>query len=73
MQTLEIEVTGMTCQGCVARLTKVLSGTEGVMRTEVTLDPPVAVLAYDSARTDPEKLRERIVRAGYGAGAQVRP
>lgn len=67
MTTIAFDVTGMTCQGCVNRLTKVLAGTEGVTEATVTLEPPMAMLRFDPAATSPDSLRDRVVRAGYGA------
>ncbi|MBM3260194.1 MAG: heavy-metal-associated domain-containing protein [Candidatus Sericytochromatia bacterium] len=67
MSTIAFDVTGMTCQGCVNRLTKVLAGTDGVTEASVTLDPAMAVLHFDPATTTPDNLQERVVRAGYGA------
>ncbi|MEB3237015.1 MAG: heavy-metal-associated domain-containing protein [Candidatus Sericytochromatia bacterium] len=70
MSSIAFDVSGMTCQGCVNRLTKVLSGTAGVAEASVTLEPPVATLQFDPETTTPEQLQERVVRAGYGASVR---
>jgi copper chaperone CopZ len=67
MTTIAFDVTGMTCQGCVNRLSKVLTGTDGVSEAIVTLEPPMATLRFDPTATTPENLQDRVVRAGYGA------
>ncbi|MDZ4713711.1 MAG: cation transporter [bacterium] len=36
------KITGMTCNSCVSKVQKTLSGIEGVEKAEVTLDPPQA-------------------------------
>ena len=61
--TLRVE--NMTCSGCVATVTRVLSGLDGVRDVKVTLDPPKAVVLYDSSKLGPEDLTRATARAGY--------
>lgn len=62
MTTLEVD--GMTCNGCVGRLQKVLSKLEGVTEAIVTLEP-------GEAKVDGSIPRESIVAAIEGAGFDV--
>ncbi len=62
MTTLKVD--GMTCNGCVGRLQKVLSKLEGVTEAIVTLDP-------GEAKIDGPVSRETIVAAIEGAGFDV--
>jgi copper chaperone CopZ len=47
MQTIHYAVTGMTCNGCVARVKKILE--QQADSVEVTLDPPTATLVNPKA------------------------
>lgn len=40
-------ISGMTCNGCVATVKKILETIPGITSVEVTLDPPVATLMMD--------------------------
>lgn len=69
METATIEVGGMTCQGCVASVTRVLQAVLGVTEAKVTLEPSLATVVYDSGRTNVEALKAAIDGAGYDARA----
>ena len=66
MDNLEMNVTGMSCQGCVASVTRVLKAVPGVSDVNVTLQPPRAHVAYDSTRTTAAALKAAVEDAGYG-------
>jgi len=38
METVELKVEGMDCQGCVKSLTRMLSGVPGVSKVDVSLE-----------------------------------
>ena len=69
MENARISVQGMTCQGCVASVTRVLKAIPGVADVSVTLQPAAANVAYDAARTNVPALKAAIEDAGYGTGA----
>ena len=52
METVKLDVQGMTCQGCVASVTRVLRAVPGVADAAVTLQPGAATVTFDPARTD---------------------
>ncbi len=60
-----LTITGMTCGGCVNSVTRVLQAVPGVQQAAVTLVPSQAVVSYDAARTDPEKLAQAVAGAGF--------
>ena len=66
MDKLELNVKGMSCQGCVASVTRVLKAVPGVSDVTVTLQPPLARVAYDGARTTVAVLKAAVEDAGYG-------
>jgi len=62
-----IDVSGMTCAACQARVQKALSSAPGVLDANVNLMTAEATVAYDPAGASAEALVERIRGAGYGA------
>jgi len=65
MESVTLNVQGMTCGGCVASVTRVLKAVPGVTEAAVTLQPGVANVTYDPARTQPAALRAAIEDAGF--------
>jgi copper chaperone CopZ len=65
METTRFNVQGMSCQGCVASVTRVLKAVPGVTDAAVTLNPGSAAVTYDPARTDVAALAAAIADAGY--------
>ena len=68
METITLEVRGMTCMGCVASLRRVLEALPGVSSAEVTLTPARAIVRHDPARTGARAIRDAIRDAGYDSG-----
>jgi copper chaperone len=68
MEEIEFDVRGMTCQGCVASVTRVLKAVPGVTDVSVTLQPGTAAVAYDATRTNVPALKAAIEDAGYAVG-----
>lgn len=66
MSTVALDITGMTCAACSARIEKVLSRTPGVHRAEVNLALERASIDVDDA-VGPETLVAAVEKAGYGA------
>jgi len=62
---LVLKVGGMTCQGCVKNVTNALRPIEGVGRTEVDLERKRAAVWFDAGKTNEEKIRGAIRKAGY--------
>jgi copper chaperone len=65
MEDITLNVQGMTCGGCVASVTRVLKAVPGVAEATVTLQPGVAKVTFDPARTQPTALRAAIEDAGF--------
>ena len=59
----------MTCQGCVASVTRVLKAVPGVSDVVVTLQPGTATVVYDATRTTLPALKAAIEDAGYDVAA----
>ena len=55
----------MSCDGCSARLQKVLSGKDGVQSAEVSFADKQAVLEFDAAQITSAQLQEAVEKAGF--------
>jgi copper chaperone len=69
MDTISLNVQGMNCGGCVASVTRALKAVAGVADVAVTLQPGVANVTFDPARTSAAALRSVIEDAGYDVAA----
>ena len=67
METVELKVDGMDCQGCVKSVTRVLNGVAGVENVDVSLEEGRARVTYDPAKAGPPEFKRAIERAGYKA------
>jgi len=65
METITMNVRGMTCGGCVASVTRVLKAVPSVTDATVTLQPGAAKVTFDPARTGAPALRAAITDAGF--------
>jgi copper chaperone CopZ len=69
METINWSISGMHCDGCSARLQKVLSGKTGVQSAEVSFAEKQASLEYDSALITANQLQQAIEKAGFEISA----
>jgi copper chaperone len=65
MQTVTLNISGMTCGGCVRGVSNVLKALDGVVKADVSLDKQCAVVDYDAAKLNPEQLKRAVEGAGY--------
>jgi copper chaperone len=68
METIQLNVHGMTCNGCVASVTKVLQALPGVGGVEVSLEDKRALVQYDPARVGAAQFKAAIEDAGFDVG-----
>jgi mercuric ion binding protein len=64
-QTVTLSVPGMTCAACPITVKKALTKVEGVSQVDVTLEKREAVVTFDDARADTQKLTKATEDAGY--------
>jgi copper ion binding protein len=69
MESMTLPVSGMTCQGCVASVTRALSRVPGVAKVDVSLPEEKASVEFDPAQTDVAALRAAVERAGFKSPA----
>lgn len=60
----KIKIRGMTCQHCVAAVTKALSSIEGIDNVSVDLESGEATFE-ENIPVDPRIIREKIEDEGY--------
>lgn len=65
METVELKVDGMDCQGCVKSVTRMLAGVAGVAAVDVSLEQARARITYDPAKAGLAEFKRAIERAGY--------
>jgi P-type Cu+ transporter len=61
----DFAITGMTCNGCAARIEQALRSQPGVTAAAVSFAATAASITYDPQRTDPAQLRETITGLGF--------
>jgi copper chaperone len=72
MEDLTLQIDGMSCGHCVARVKKALSNLDGVEVRNVEVGS--AEMSYDPSRVSPGQVLEAVDAAGYEprvAGASV--
>lgn len=66
MQTEIFKVSGMTCGGCVSKVTKILKAINGVDEVNVTLANGEAKVQFDADLSSSAELKAAVKGAGYG-------
>ncbi|MBC3879514.1 mercury resistance system periplasmic binding protein MerP [Undibacterium sp. FT79W] len=64
-QTVKLSVPGMTCAACPITVKKAISKVEGVSKVDVTFEKREAVVTFDDAKTNAQKLTKATEDAGY--------
>ncbi|UCF39502.1 MAG: heavy-metal-associated domain-containing protein [Gemmatimonadota bacterium] len=67
MASVRLKVSGMTCEHCVAKVEKALTGTSGVWSAFVDLDAGTAEVDFDDGKVQADRLAETVSAAGYAA------
>ena len=70
---VQLEVKGMNCATCPITVRIALKKVPGVRDAKVMLDPPIAEVVYDDARTNPERLMRATANAGFPSTAKLPP
>ncbi len=66
-ERVRLDISGMTCAACSARVQRALESAAGVHEASVNLMTRRAAIGYDPIVTSPNRLVEVVERAGYGA------
>lgn len=65
METITLQVSGMSCGHCQMAVKKALQGVSGVSDAQVDLSRKNATVTYDPAKASVDDLKTAIVAAGY--------
>jgi len=71
MQTVTLDVPGMTCSSCPITIKKALSKVDGVQKVNANFEKREAVVTFDDQKTSVEKLSLATANAGYPATLKV--
>lgn len=66
MEQLTLNVTGMSCMGCVNSVKNLLTALPGVDRVEINLASGRVDIDYAGDQVQPAQLRQTIEDGGYG-------
>jgi copper chaperone CopZ len=69
MNVERVNVSGMTCPGCITAVTHALETVGGVSAVNVSFETGEATVQYDERLTSMEALRDALRDAGYGVVA----
>ncbi len=67
LRTVELKVSGMSCEVCAGVIQRKLLETRGVVKAEVRYSAGSATVEFDPAQTDTEKLISAVSETGYKA------
>jgi copper chaperone len=65
MDSVELKVEGMDCEGCVKSVTRMLSAVPGVSSVDVSLAQARARVIYDPGKAGVADFKRAVERAGY--------
>ena len=65
METLTLNIKGMTCGGCVKSVSEVLQKIPGISGVDVSLAENQATINYDPALAKSEQFKAAIEDAGF--------
>lgn len=65
MQTITLNIQGMTCGGCVSSAQKALENVAGVRQAVVSLENHNAEITFDATQTHTAALIEAVENAGF--------
>ena len=63
--TVEIDITGMTCAGCEEHVRMEIGKLSGITKLEVSYEKGNAIVSFDQAETDIEKIKSSVDNTGY--------
>lgn len=66
MENTTLAITGMTCGGCAASVTRVLTKLDGVASAQVDLAAANAKVTFDPQVVNLDDLKRAIQGAGFG-------
>src|SRR5699024_2433789 len=71
METVHLDVEGMFCSACTARIEKVVSKIDGVSHVTVNLTTETGKVTFDKKRTSIDDILNKISHLGFKAKAKT--
>jgi len=71
MQTERLMVTGMTCGGCINKVSRALTAVSGVDHVKVSLAAGDATVRFNEQLTSVDQLKSAVKNAGYAVDGNV--
>ena len=65
VQTVTLDVPGMTCSSCPITVKKALTNVDGVQQVKTSFEKKEAVVTFDDSKTSVAKLSMATADAGY--------
>ena len=72
-RTVRLDVQKMFCATCPITVRLSLKKVAGVIDAKVTLNPPVAEVIYDDAKTGPDQITRATANAGFPSTLRKQP
>lgn len=67
-KTIEIDTETVQCSMCKKTIEKALDKVDGVISADVDYRKKITTVEYNSNKTNPQKIKKAIAKAGYDAG-----
>ncbi|NEO31345.1 MAG: heavy-metal-associated domain-containing protein [Symploca sp. SIO3C6] len=67
METIKLKIEGMGCNGCAAKVEKLIQGVAGVIECNVNFEVEQATVSYNPQKTNFARIQQAVKGAGYGA------
>ena len=71
MQTEHLMVTGMTCGGCISKVSGALNAVSGVDDVQVSLADGDTTVRFNERLTSVDQLKSAVKNAGYGVDGSM--
>ena len=68
---LQLDVKGMTCEGCENAIIRSLESLDGVVETHASHKDELVTVRYVAAVLDAEQIKEGITRVGYTVAGET--
>jgi len=62
---VSFNINGMTCQGCVGKVSGILDNTPGVNNYKVSIEDKNCKISYDAALTNPEAIKTELSKTHF--------
>lgn len=73
VKTIELHVTGMTCEGCENTVSTAVSELPGVSKSVASFREELASVSFDTTQVSIEKITETINDLGYTVVGELKP